>query len=125
MGVPGFVYLAKFNLFDGCYKIGSTSDPIKRKNHLQSLYGSTHFIVFGEVPDKLGYERKIQQMLYRCSHMSIIAENPELCNSIETLAKAMPSGNFRSMEHFRFDDVEVKCAIALFKSVCTNPGSIT
>lgn len=124
MGGPGFIYLAKFNLFDGCYKIGSTSDPVKRKSHLQSLYGSTDFVAFGEVPDKLEYERKIQRMLYRCSHRSIIAENPEICNSIKDLVDAMPVGNFRSTEHFKFGDVEAKCATALIRSMCSNTGSL-
>jgi len=122
---PGYVYLAKFKLFDGCYKIGSTSNLIQRRNHLESLYGITDFIIFGEVDNKIKIERKLQFILYRCSNHGVISEKDIRKMSVEELLNIMPLGHFYSQEYFRFDEVELNCAIELFKSNCQTVGCLT
>ena len=116
MDKSGYVYLAKFETFKDCYKIGSTSNPDKRRKCLESTCGPTDFIAAVKVSDKVKVERQIQRVLYRCSNKSVLSGLDLRSISLEDLAKVMPMGNFRSEEYFKFGECELRCAIELFKS---------
>ena len=116
----GYVYLAKFDLLTGCYKIGSTSNLEQRRKYLEYLHGNTCFLLVGEVPNKLKCEKKIQSMLYRCSNRAVFSDKVPRNSTDADILKIIPTAYFFSEEYFQFDEVELGCAMVLFQSVCKN-----
>jgi hypothetical protein len=114
----GFVYLAKFKLFENCYKIGSTSNIRGRLAALENSFGSTDFVIYGCVKNKVSAEREIQKILHKCSNNAIIAECMLNHLSEDDILKRLCPGSPISIEHFVFTENDVSTVKSAFESVC-------
>lgn len=117
----GYVYLAKFNLFKESYKIGSTCNLIKRKQTLESLFGSTHLVAYGFTNERLEKERIIQAIFRDYSNQRIVAERASNGDSLkipEVYREFI--GGVISKEHFIFKEGDIPKVISTFNTFCTS-----
>jgi hypothetical protein len=106
----GFLYMAKFNYFEDCYKIGSSKDAVKRINDLSTLYGPTEIVVCGECKNTVAYERAIQSHLYKHSNKYRVKRGATVDGTLV--------GPATSKEHFHLDHISIFTALTLFNICC-------
>lgn len=116
----GYVYLAKFNLFKNCYKIGSTGNLPQRLRSLELLFGSARYMVYGFANKKITTEREIQSILRTYSNRRLISDC--ICNgeSKEDIMRKIPIGGAISKEHFVLKDDDLQSIFSLFDSLCVS-----
>lgn len=104
----GYIYLAGFSEFNGCYKIGSTRDPFYRMQQLSIEFGEAKLFLVGYSTNALESERNVQFELRNLSNKYNI-----LCRNNKNKPYL---GSEASSEFFTFDDNEFKTAIDIISN---------